>query len=48
MYLFVDELKDVDVGIGTVVGSAVFNIMFVISLVSLLSGMVCPGCTLYI
>ena len=32
--------KDVDIGIGTVVGSAVFNIMFVISIVALFSGMV--------
>ena len=31
-------MKDVDIGIGTVVGSAVFNIMFVISIVALLSG----------
>ncbi|CAF1098340.1 unnamed protein product, partial [Brachionus calyciflorus] len=31
--------KDVDIGIGTVVGSAVFNIMLVIGIVSLLSGM---------
>lgn len=31
--------KDVDIGIGAVVGSAVFNIMFIISLVALLSGM---------
>jgi Ca2+/Na+ antiporter len=33
--------KDVDIGIGTVVGSAVFNVMFVISIVALFSGMVC-------
>jgi Ca2+/Na+ antiporter len=32
--------QDVDIGIGAVVGSAIFNIMFVISIVSLLSGMV--------
>jgi Ca2+/Na+ antiporter len=30
----------VDIGIGTVVGSAVFNIMFVISIVALLSGII--------
>ena len=32
--------KDVDIGIGTVVGSAVFNIMFVIAIVAIFSGMV--------
>ena len=36
--LFVAE--DVDIGISAVVGSAIFNIMFVISIVSLMSGMI--------